>query len=93
MATETYQTSTEAVCLVAFIVVWAAFWLVLLTNYRGWLDRYAEFSARGWWAKRMTGWNADRCRRWYRFGAVIGLALAAFIFVGEGIGIANGRIG
>ena len=33
------------VCLVAFIVVWAAFWLVLLTNYHGWLDRYASSPA------------------------------------------------
>jgi hypothetical protein len=81
------------VFLVAFLIPWSALCLVMLTNYRGWLDRYSAFCARSWWARQVTGLTAEDYRGWNRFGAVIGFAIAAFALVAEGIGIANGRIG
>jgi hypothetical protein len=92
-ATETLQTPAEAVLLIAFLVPWSAMCVVLLANWRGWLDRYANACARSWWAKRVTGYSTDTYRSMTRFAAVGGLAIAVFAFVAEGVGIASGRIG
>jgi hypothetical protein len=93
VGTEVYQSPAEAVLLIAFMIPWNALWLVLLTNYRGWLDRTAERYARGWWARRVTGWTAESYRLQTRIIAVPALAVGLFVLVAEGIGVLNGRIG
>jgi len=93
LSTETVQTPAEAVFLIAFLVPWSAMCVVFLTNWRGWLDRYAESCARSWWARRVTRFTFESYRSQARVVAVGGLALGIFAFVAEGIGIANGRIG
>lgn len=93
IATSKVQTSAEATLLIAFLVPWSASCLVFLTNWRGWLDRYAGSCARSWWARKVTGYSAETYRRQARVASVLGLTIAVLLFVAEGIGIANGRIG
>jgi hypothetical protein len=90
---EALQTPAEASLLIDFLVPWSAMCVVFLTNWRGWLDRYADACARSRWAMRVSGYTTDTYRSMTRLGAVGGLAIAIFAFVAEGIGIANGRIG
>ncbi len=93
LASETVQTPAEAIFLLAFLVPWSAMCVVFLTNWRGWLDRYAGSCAGSWWARKVTGYSAETYRRQARVVSVFGLTIAALILVAEGIGIANGRIG
>jgi hypothetical protein len=93
LASEAVQTPAEAIFLIAFLVPWSVMCVVFLTNWRGWLDRYAGSCARSWWARKVTGFSAETYRRQARVGSVLGLAIAVFAFVAEGIGIATGRIG
>ena len=92
VGTESYQTPTEAALLIGFMILWSAWCLLMLMNYRGWLDWYAEKCARSWWARRVTGYSTDTYRSLTRFVAIAGLAIALFVYVAEGIGVANGRV-
>jgi hypothetical protein len=92
VGTEAYQTPTEAVLLVGFMISWSVGCVLVLTNYRGWLDRYAAKIARSWWVRRVTGYSADTYRSLTQFVAVVGLAIALFTFVAEAFGVAKGHI-
>jgi len=93
VAAETYQTPTEAVLLISFMILWSVACLLMLTNFHGCLDWYATKIARGWWARRVTGYSADTYRSLTQIVAVVGLAIAVFTFAAEAFGVANGHIG
>jgi hypothetical protein len=77
------QTPVEAVVLTAFLIVWSVVSLLLVLDYRGWLERFTARSAR--WQGFSIGF--------YRVGFAIGLAAGIAALVAEIAGVATGTVG